>query len=273
MRTASVITDETPLVVQRVPFASESGLQRFVEDHAENLFGVKVIASALRGGHRLFNIDILAADPNGRPWIIECKHDLVPAAAIGQLRGYRTALIAGWANVAPHLRSRNNVSLSDHPDPVLVLLGYRFDGGFAHDQIARVIYRYHDVEFTDDELQTQNAGRVSLHLATEIAGPGQRHPKVSKKFAMTERLQYFAPALEDSFWRIDKELRGLSDKVKVIYGGKNFVRYNTKTGIFAEAVVGDGILEWRMTSSLSMHSASDEPTLLTLLRDAYEHAG
>src|SRR5438034_10167278 len=44
--------DSTPRKVGRLPFASESELQQFVEDHSTELLGVKVIASARKGGNR-----------------------------------------------------------------------------------------------------------------------------------------------------------------------------------------------------------------------------
>ena len=42
MQTKTIAVDETPREVQRAPFASESGLHDFVEQHAE---GVKPILS------------------------------------------------------------------------------------------------------------------------------------------------------------------------------------------------------------------------------------
>lgn len=264
VRMAPQKLDQTPRHVAAVPFASESGLQRFIEENAEDLLGVRVVASSRRGARALFKIDTLAEDQDGRPWIIECKHDLVDAESLRQLRRYRAALIAGWTIAAPLFRHGRR--MSDCPDPVLVAIGYRFDD-LADDRLVRLAYRYHDVTFTDDELPSQNAGRVSLHNAEEVAASERAHPRVSKKSATTERLQRFAPALAKSFWRIDAELCRLPG-VKVKYGGKNFVRYSTRAGIFAEAVIGDGVIEWRTSVKRSMLSDSDATSLLMLLREA-----
>ena len=262
--------DHTPRDVQRAPFASESGLQRFIEDHAEDLLSVRVVASSRPGGKGLFNIDTLAEDRDGRPWIIECKHDLVDARALSQLRRYRAALMAGWATAGP-LFGRNRTP-ADCPEPMLVAVGYRFDDSVVDEQLLRIVYRYQDVMFTDDELQSQRTGRVSLHNAAGVVGPEAGHPKVSKKMATTERLQSFAPGLTESFWRIDAALRELPG-VKVKYGGKNFVRYSTRSGIFAEAVIGDGVVEWRAAVTRSMHSDSDTTSLLALLLEARGKSG
>ena len=271
MQTDGIVIDQTPREVPRAPFASESGLHRFVEANAD-LLGVKVVASARRGGGGLFKIDILAVDKAGRLFIIECKHDLIDASAVRQLRRYRAALINGWAALAPRLRSLHNQIPAEIPDPALVLIGYRFDDSVADQQLVRLVYRYHDVAFTDDEVQIQSSGRVSLHSVAAIHGPEHSHPRVSKKIASKERLLRSVPDLAESFWRVDADLQALKG-VKVKYGGKNFVRYSTRAGIFAEAVIGDGVITWRTTVTRSMHSASDTPGVLALLRDASGRAG
>ena len=273
VRTAKFVVDQTPRDVQRAPFASESGLQEFVELRAEELLGVRVVASSRRGGDGQFKIDILAEDRQGRawikgrPWIIECKHDLVDAAAWRQLRRYRDALISGWTGVA------RRFGRGARPDPVLVAIGYRFDGNVGGDQLVRIAYRYHGVESSDGEFQTQQVGRVSLH---QVLGAGDEfasvHPRVLKKFATIERLQRFAPELAEEFWQVDKELRGLPG-VKPTFGGKNFVRYSTRRGVFAEAVIGSGVIEWRATVGRSMRSSADTSGLLRLLREAHGKAG
>ena len=66
----------------RLPFANEDEVQRFVERHAEKMLGVSVLASSLRGGCRLCDIDILGVDGRGTPVIIECKWDRVDAAVV-----------------------------------------------------------------------------------------------------------------------------------------------------------------------------------------------
>jgi hypothetical protein len=256
--------DQTPRHAAAVPFASESGLQRFVEENAEAVLGVNVLASSRRDGNCLFRIDTLAEDQDGRPWIIECKHDLVDAGALAQLRRYRDALIAGWPTVASRFRNGTN---RDQPDPLLVAIGYRFDDSFADAQALRLVYRYHDVAFTGGDLQSQNAGRVSLQSADEVVSSPQVHPKVSKKFATIERLQHLPLALEEAFWRIDAALRAMPG-VRVKYGGKNFVRYGTNAGVFAEAVIGEGVIEWRASMLRLMRSDADAEEILTVLQQA-----
>lgn len=256
--------DHTPRPAAAVPFASESGLQRFVEENAEAVLGINVVASSRRYGNCLFRIDTLAEDHEGRPWIIECKHDLVDAGALAQLRRYRDALIAGWPTVASRFRNGSN---RDQPEPILVAIGYRLDDSLADDQVLRLVYRYHDVTFTGGELQSQNAGRVSLHGAAEVVTSVQAHPKVSKKFATIERLQHLAPALEDAFWRIDADLCA-TPGVRVKYGGKNFVRYSTNLGVFAEAVIAEDTIEWRASVRRIMRSDADAGDILAALHQA-----
>lgn len=264
-RTSRVPTiDPRPHAAPAVPFASESGLQRFVEENAKDLLGVTVVASSRRDGQCLFKIDTLAEDQDGRPWIIECKHDLVDYGALRQLRRYRDALVAGWPTAASRFRNGPN---RDRPDPLLVAIGYRFGDGFADVHVLRLVYRYHDVTFTDREVESRDAGRVSVHRADAVTSV-QRHPAVSKKFATVERLQRLAPALADAFWRIDAHLCGIP-AVKVKYGGKNFVRYSTSAGVFAEAVIGNGVIEWRTSLVRLMRSNADAADILAVLHDAH----
>jgi hypothetical protein len=68
------------------------------------------------------------------------------------------------------------------------------------------------------------------------------------------------------------ELQALKG-VKVKYGGKNFARYRTRTGVFAEAVIGEGVITWHTTMKCSMHSRADRITVLALLRAATGRGG
>lgn len=88
----TILVDPTPCKVERVPFASESSLHRFTEENCERLLGLALLASARRGGEGVFKIDVLAADRDGRLWIIECKHDLVDSTALRQVRKYQARL-------------------------------------------------------------------------------------------------------------------------------------------------------------------------------------
>lgn len=263
MPTQRPTVDSTPIHVDRAPFASESGLQHFVETNSEALLGLKVLASSRLGGGGVFKIDILAADKAGRPWIIECKHDLVDSSALRQLRRYQASLLNGWNQVASRFGA---LDLAAVANPVLALVGYRFDGNVGGDDCARLAYRYHDMEFTDNELQSQRSGRVSLRCADEVLDFDEPHPKVSKELATGERLRQYAPALEDSFKQIAKNIEDLG--VTVTYGGKNFVRFSTAAGVFAEAVVRDGAVEWRVTSSHWLRNDSDAAAIVDLLRNA-----
>lgn len=75
--------DSTPCAAPHLPFANEDDMQGFLEEHAEQLFGLKVIASSSRDGE-LFEIDVLAVNAANTPFIIEGKWDLVVTAVYGK---------------------------------------------------------------------------------------------------------------------------------------------------------------------------------------------
>jgi RecB family endonuclease NucS len=79
----ALFLDSAPREASRVPFASETDLHRFLEEHASDILDLKVVGSELQLGASMFKIDILGADGSGRGSIIECKHDLVKANAWG----------------------------------------------------------------------------------------------------------------------------------------------------------------------------------------------
>jgi hypothetical protein len=258
------VVDQTPRSVRSAPFASETGVQEFVEEHAVDLLGVRVIASSRPGGRCLHKIDILAEAPDGRPWIIECKHDLVDGGTLSQLRNYRDALLSGWT--AASARFGKGV----RPDPLLVAIGYRFDALVLDGQLVPIAYRYHNLEFAKDHVLAQTSAEVSLYeVGGDAPGSLSAHPKVSKKDATIERLARLAPSLAGEFWQVDEQLRGWSG-VTPKHGGKNFVRYSTKKGVFAEAVIGLGTIEWRITVTRPVREAADTTRLLTMLQDAYK---
>lgn len=260
--------DGKPHLASALPFASESGLQQFVEDHSEQLLGVRVVASSRKGGHGVFRIDTLAEDGDGRPWIIECKYDLVDSGAIRQLRLYREALKSGWESVASRFRVRKG--LGRCPEPLLVAIGYRFEETLGRSVGLFLQYRYHDIDANASEFGRQVAGRVSLAPANNASsGP---HPLVSKREATVERLKRNAPDLIDSFWRLDGQLRGLPG-VKVKYGGKNFVRYSANGRVFAEAVVGDGVINWEVSTRHCLDRDASESKVLECLVRARQEAG
>jgi hypothetical protein len=266
MTDMAFILDSTPRVVERAPFASESGLQRFVEDHADEMLGIRVVGSSRQLGASVFKIDILGIDQNGKAWIIECKHDKVDSGALGQLHHYRSALLDDWAAVKARVADRHHVALSD-VEPGLVLIGYRYDEKVASGGAICLAYRYHDFEFTDDELQTQRPGHVSLQRIEGARQPTRAHPKVSKKNATSERLERLAPAVAGAFWDIDSKLQE-DQRVKVKYGGKNFVRYRTRNGVFAEAVITPNAIEWRIKLTSMLQSDEQTTTVLEMLLEA-----
>jgi hypothetical protein len=149
-------------------------------------------------------------------------------------------------------------------DPGLILVGYRYDQGLNTGEIVCLAYRYHDIEFTDDELQTRNPGRVSVHRRGGAGEPGRPHPRVSKKLATSERLEQLPPAVAKAFWDIDSKLQE-DRRVKVNYGGKNFVRYRTRSGVFAEAVMTPDSIEWWITSRSILQRDDQTPEVLELL--------
>jgi len=63
---AAIPKDSTPYAALHLPFANEDEMQRFVEEHAEDIFGLEVIASSNRGGE-LFEIDVLALNAANTP--------------------------------------------------------------------------------------------------------------------------------------------------------------------------------------------------------------
>ena len=258
------VIDDSPRSVSRAPFASETGVQEFVEQHASELLGVRVVASSRSGGRGVCNIDILAEGSDGRPWIIECKHDLIDGATLRQLQRYRDALIGQWSSVAPRFGS------TARPEPLLVAVGFRVDPLVLDGQLVPIVYRYHDLPFTEDTLQPQRAARVSLCLVEAgAAGSGDAHPRVSKKSATVDRLERYVPKhLADDFWRIDAALTSWP-AVKATYGGKNFVRYATRGKVFAEAVIEPGAVMWRLTVTRATRTPEDSSDLIRLLQEAY----
>ena len=56
-------------------FCNEIELQTFFERRLKLISGHQTIASSVRGGRRLFNIDTLVLDKQHRPVVIEYKWD------------------------------------------------------------------------------------------------------------------------------------------------------------------------------------------------------
>lgn len=263
-----------PRDVERLPFGSESALQRFVTANAKDLLGIDVVAIAERGGGMISKIDVLAVSPSGRPWIIECKHDLVDAKAGSQLKRYRASVLARWPEVKNAIGSRWSGKLQKNPDPGLMTIGYRYDQNFPADKIVCVAYQYHGIEFANARLQEPRPGLVSLHRKQDIVMPAQPHPKVSKRITTLTRFGQLDASLTACFWDIDRELMKLPG-VEVTCGGKNLVRYRTASGVFAVAAIGDSAVEWRITRNqvVSVYTPSDIDGALRALRKAHQQAG
>jgi hypothetical protein len=293
---SELTVDPTPRDASRLPFANETGLQTFVEKHAKAILDLEVIASTRTGAGRLFHIDILAIDKTNRPFIIECKWDLVDTRALGQLAKYKDALLSGWDRFEKRVREvRGNSVRVKKTEPVLITIGYRYDRApLADDQAAVCLaYTYHDVVFTDERLQERGPGQVSLQFAAKAILPPARHPKVSKKSATHRRLEALAAGLREAFWALDAKLVSL-DGVVPTYGGKNFVRYRKRNRLFAEAVIGPELIQWRfrcpkpprgsdridrressgtLNCAADMRAASGAKKLFAFLHDAYREAG
>jgi hypothetical protein len=269
--------DPTPQKASRVPFASEMDLHRFVEEHAKTTLNLDVVASAQRGGGRLFDIDILAVGKSNRPFIIECKWDKVDSSAIEQLAKYKNELLSGWTRFEKRLREARGGSLEvKKTEPVLVTIGYRYDPALLiRDQPAVCLaYSYHGVKFTDETFQKQKAGRVSLHFATD-AGPTARHPTVGKELGTDARLEQRAPGLRRSFWALDKKIKTLGS-VAFKYG--KLARYRWPNGLSATALIKTGFIHWNVKCpgdestreldyGVDMHTSADAAKVFTALRD------
>ena len=283
---AAIPIDSTPYPATHLPFANETEVQQFVEEYAETIFGLKVISSTRRDGRRLFGIDVFAVDAANTPIIIECKWDLVDPGAIRQLVRYKKALQAGWSLFEKRITETSGMQVAvESREPVLVAIGYRYAPSVLSDaqSIVCLTYAYHDVTFTGDVVEQQRPGRVSIQHAHQILMPKARHPTVSKQQHTSERLLPLPPSLRAAFWEIDGRLRGL-DAVKVVYGGKNFVRYRVPRGRFAEAKICPKSIQWRycqsggwkdggQSGSVEMLAACDLDKIFDLLRQAYVDAG
>jgi RecB family endonuclease NucS len=94
----------------RVPFANERELQRFIIRNAEELFGLRVFASTDRGGRPINKIDIVAIDGSNRLHIIECKHDSINSGTLLQLQTYAEAINDNWTVVEKRASESRAVS-------------------------------------------------------------------------------------------------------------------------------------------------------------------
>jgi hypothetical protein len=259
MPTPELAIDTLPRPDPLLPFASETGLQRFVQLHARAMLGLNVLASTVRGGRRLFNVDILAVDDSGVPVVIECKLDAVDHSTFEQLAEYKHAFDWGLFEE----RSRAMGFQAKRAEPLLVAIGYRFK--VIDSAIVCLSYAYHGVDITKEPIRERQAGAVSLGHATSDSRAA--HPRVDKKVSIDERLQRDAPRLQHSFWTVDGGLAsdpGLAPR----YSGKDYVNYRAHGRVVARAAIGDGNIQFQVGRSqpVTLREAADASLVLAECR-------
>jgi hypothetical protein len=282
-----------PIEWPLVPFASETGLQHFIEQNADALLGLSVIASDRRDGKRLSRIDLLAANAVGRLFVIECKHDTVTASALEQLRRYSSRLPFHDGEIEDCLKRAGCQTTEARLAPVLITIGYRYDPGLdlTFEGVHGLAYRYDGVAFSDETLQRQQAGCVALHAAGR-AVPVGKHPRVDKSRSIEEKLSRLAPRLKTAFWKIDGQLHKASGQLPS--RNKNMTRYSTERGDFARAAILPGMIEWSIKCPrpprwlvdltepykskplyrvVHMQSPSQKESVLKILHEARQQAG
>lgn len=222
-------------------------MQQFVEENAENIFGLKVISSSRRDGGVLCKIDVLAIDTVNTPFIIECKWDLVDSGAIRQLDRYKKALLENWSLFEKRVSATRGQHVTvKRREPVLVAIGYRYEPSVLRDaqSVHCLTYTYHPATLTEDGLEEQRPGEVSIQRAHQLPMPTSRHPTVSKKNGIVERLSQLPPALQTAFKTIHDRLLTLED-VTDAYVGKHSVRYRIGRHGFAKAKIGPKSIQWQ----------------------------
>jgi hypothetical protein len=279
---ALVSIDTTPHPDASLPFANEVEVQRFVEKHAQRILGLRVIASSLRDGHRLGDIDILDVDPRGTPVIIECKWDLVRHDVLRQLAGYAADLQRNWSSLEKRVNEVKRPALTiKKRKPILVAIGYRYDASLLipPQSVTCLTYCYHGIAPGDGFVEHRRRGRVSIQRADGRTMSLGRHPRVSKKAETHRRLARLPEELRAAFWKLDRRLCTF-EGVTVTYGGKNFVRYRLSRRQFAEAKIGLGSIQWHSCQpgpgrnrydSVVMLTASDSGRVLRELQRAHRY--
>jgi hypothetical protein len=282
--------NSAPYPTLYVPFTNETEVQSFVEEHTKDIFGLDVIASTRRGRRRLFDIDVLAIDEANRPFIFECKWDLVDAGALDQLARYKDVLLSDWARFETRVSEvRHRPIQVKRREPVLIIIGYRYDPSVLSQggSVISLTYAYHHPTMAGEVLTKRRPGEVSIQRPHEAPMPVSRHPSISKKHRTFARLAPLPQTLQDAFWDLDAKLQDLPE-VTVVYGGKNFVRYRVRKSAFAEAKVGPMSIQWRLRWSkhegvrradgelsgrVEMLPASDVDKIYDILRDTYSEVG
>ncbi|HJV95184.1 MAG TPA: hypothetical protein VJ608_04070 [Albitalea sp.] len=235
----------------RLPFANERELQRFVIRNAKSLLGIDVVASTLPRGRSLHKIDILGVSDAGRIWVIECKHDLIDEHAIAQLGMYRDALLADWTSVERRVAESRGPNLSVTKEaPILVAIGYRCASGAAGASVETLLFQYLDEAF-DRFVDSQSPGVVCLAPAADSGVHAKPHPEVLKTRSAERRMAGLPTEVRRKFWHIDGLMRKI-DGIRPRYAGKKVpivASYRrTRRPCITATVEGDRIV-WRARES------------------------
>jgi hypothetical protein len=235
-----------PLVCNRLPFANERELQRFVVKHAKSLLGIDVVASTLRKGRPLHGIDILGVDDSGRTCIIECKHDLIDQRAIAQLVRYKEALLADWEIFAERVAEHRGAQFRLLKGlPILTVIGYRSALGLGAVSVAVFAFEYPGKSF-DRFVDAQSPGVVRLAPIADSDSRSRPHPEVLKTEYAERNLAPLPAEVRRKFWAIDARLRNV-DGIQPNYAGKNtqtFASYRRGRRVCIAATMGSHSITW-----------------------------
>ncbi|MEA2206258.1 MAG: hypothetical protein QOE77_3034 [Blastocatellia bacterium] len=275
-----------------MPFANEDETQEFVEGYFERV-GLTVIASSMRPGLRLLDIDILAVD-YANTFIIECKWNLIDTKTIHQLVRYRNLLESNQALLRKRLAD-NGVQFSDtHGKPVLVAIGYQYQpialSEAQAESIVCLTYTYHGLSHQPcphvsppcKTVESHLEGEVSIQVASFIATTP--HPIVCKRRILAERAKGLPGELQNAFWVLDDKIRELST-VTAVYGKNPDAYYSVSGLVFAEARMNRKaqLIRWNsgltpkwkgrgQEGSVEMFGVRDVDKVFKLVRKAYAGA-
>ena len=270
-----------PISCDRVPFANERQLQRFIVTNAAALFNADVVATSLPHGRPLFRVDILAIDRADRDRVlaIECKWDAIDAPAIRQVLDYNDQLVNARAAVEERIAQRLGRGFRLVSAPTLVTIGYRCKGTLSPaSSVETVIFKYLGESFPR-LVDHQRPGRVQLGVPEEIDHHRSPHPEVLKTSYAKARTAHLPSTLRESFWAIDARLRA-TDGILPKYSGKktkNFASYRCGRRVFATASIGTESIIWhcgvdrgdgRGILEMDIHSDFDE--VFRIIHGAYD---
>ncbi len=209
-------------------FANEGQLQRFVEDHLLEYWGLVRVCSSERPGERLGFVDTAALEASGAPTLFRYKHDLVDQGAVDQLARYHA-----W--VEAHRAEFERAATKTRPGNFrwnslnLVAIGYRFRlknvAPIPHVAIALIRYGYRQ----DKTVSLEEVPWGDLDRG--------RAPLFSKDAALSRHLEKTTEAGRRAFLELRRRLDavGLEEKIH----GKNRVSYS-KSSVLAELQFTEG---------------------------------